>query len=167
MKRRRAAFGRPLAALLLAACGFAGAAHAGPPARTEYRLDHEKAQAAYRLDSVRCRQLQGDARQLCKVEARGRFQVAKADIDLKFKHSPANEDRLKLANAEAAYGLAAQKCGSLAGNAKDVCKADAKASLAATRAEVRLSRASVDKGIYSPEAESARKKVRKLTPANG
>jgi hypothetical protein len=167
VKARHAAIGRPLAALLLAACAFAGAAHAGPPARTEYRLDHEKAQAAYRLDSARCRQLKGNPADVCKTEARGRFQVAKADIDLKYKHSPANQDRVKLANAQAAYGLATQKCGALAGNARQVCQADAKASLAATRAEVRLNRASIDKGVYSREAASERTKLRKLNPANG
>jgi hypothetical protein len=167
VKQLRSSLGRPLAALLLGACAFSGGAHAGPPERTAYRLDHEKAQAAYRLATVRCRPLQGNAKDVCKAEARGRFQVAKADIDLKYKPSPANQDRAKLANADAAYAMAAQKCGTLAGAAKDVCKADASASLKAARAEVRLDRAAVDKGVNSPEADSERRKVRKLNPANG
>ena len=161
-----AAIGRPLAAaLLLAACTLAGAATASSVVRDEYRLDHEKAQAAYRLELASCRKLQGNPRDICKVEARGHFQVAKAEIDARYKESPSNQDRVKLAKADADYRLALEKCGDLTGNAKDVCKADAKANSVAARAETRLSRASVDKGVYSRQAIRERKDAKADTAA--
>jgi hypothetical protein len=161
-----AAIGRPLAAaLLLAACTLAAGATASSVVRDEYRLDHEKAQAAYRLELASCRKLQGNPRDVCKVDARGHFQVAKAEIDARYKESPSNQDRVKLAKADAAYRLALEKCGDLSGNARDVCKADAKASSVAARAEARLSRASVDKGVYSRQAVRERKEAREDTAA--
>lgn len=164
MKPRRAAIGRPLTAvLLLAACAFAGGASAESLAKKEHRLEHDRAQAAYRLDWGSCRKLQATAKDTCKVEARGRFQVAKAEIDARYKRSPANQDRVTLAKSEASYRLALEKCGQLAGNAKDVCKADAKAVAVAARAEARLNRASVDKGVYSRQAVSERKEARQDT----
>ena len=164
MKPQRAAIGGPLtAALLLAACAFSGAASAESLAKKERRLEHDQAQAAYRLEWDSCRKLKDHAKDTCKVEARGRFQVAKAEIDVKFKRSPANQDRVKFAKADAAYRLALEKCGDLSGNAKDVCKADAKAISVAARGETRLSRASVDQGMYSRQAVRERKDVREDT----
>jgi hypothetical protein len=160
----RASIGRPLTALLLlAACAWAGGANAESLARKELRLDHERAQAAYRLEWKSCSKLQGNARDICKVQARGNFQVAKAEVQARYKPSPANEDGVKLARAEAAWRLASEKCEDLQGNAKDVCKADAKAALVASRSETRLSRASVDKGVYSRKAVSERKDAREET----
>jgi hypothetical protein len=153
------------AALLLAACAFAGCVSAAPLAKNERRLDHDRAQAAYKLEWDSCRKLQGNAKDICKVEARGHFQVAKAEIEAKYKRSPANEDRVKLAKSEAAYRLAMEKCGDLGGNAKDVCKADAKASSVAARAEARLSRTSVDKGLYSRQATNEREEAKQDTKA--
>ena len=164
MKALRAAIGRPLAAaLLLAACTFASAASPASLAKDEYRLDHQKAQAAYRLELASCKKLQGNTKDVCKVEARGHFQMAKAQIDTRYKDSPANQDKVKLAKTEAAYRLALEKCGDLSGNAKEVCKADAKAASVAARAETRLSRASVDKGVNSRQAVNERKDAREDT----
>ncbi|MFC5499577.1 hypothetical protein ACFPOE_18675 [Caenimonas terrae] len=161
MKPRRPLPLRPLAAgLLLAACALAGAANAASLAKDEYRLDHDRAQAAYRLQWDSCRKLQGNAKDTCKVEARGRFQLAKAQIEAKYKQSPANEDRVKLAQADADYRLALEKCGDLRGKARDVCKADAKAASVAAHSEIRLSRVAVDKGIYSRQAIEQRDDAR-------
>jgi hypothetical protein len=163
VKARHATIGRPLAALLLAACAFAGGAHAESLAAKERRLDHEKAHAAYRLEWSSCKKLQGNARDVCKVQAKGNFNVAKAAIEVKYKPSPANEDGVKLARAEAAWRLASEKCDDMSGNAKDVCRADAKATWVAARSETRLNRAAVDKGIYSRKAVSQRKDAREDT----
>lgn len=164
MTRQHAAIANPLAAaLLLAACAFAGGATAAPLSRTEYRLDHEKAQAAYKLEWNSCRKLQGNARDACKVEARGHFQIAKAEVEARHKRTPKHEDKVKLARAEAAFRLASEKCEDLGGNAKDVCKLDAKATWVAARSEARLSRASVDKGVYSRQATIERKDAREDT----
>lgn len=163
MKPQRAAIGRPLtAALLLAACAFAGAASAAP-AKDELRREHDRAQAAYKLEWDSCKKLKDNAKDICKVEARGHFQVAKAEIDAKYKRSPSNQDRIKVAKADAAYRLAVERCGDLSGNARDVCKADAKANSVAARGEAKLSRASVDRGMYSRQAIRERKDVREDT----
>ena len=166
MNPARVDIGHPLTAvLLLAACAFSGSAGAEPLATKERRLDHDKAQAAYRLEWDSCRKLSSNAKSTCMVEARGRFQVAKAEIDAKYKNSPVNQDRIKLARTEAAYRLALEQCGDLGGNARAVCRADAKATSVAARAEARLSRASVDKGINSRQAVSERKEAREDTAA--
>jgi hypothetical protein len=161
VKPQRAAIGKPLTAvLLLAACAFAGGADAAPLSKLEYRLDHEKAQAAYKLESNNCRKLQANARDVCKVQARGHFQVAKAEVDARHNRTPKHEDKVKLAKAEAAFRLATEKCEDLHGNAQNVCKLDARATWVAARGEASLSRASVDKGLYSRQATSERKDVR-------
>ena len=166
MKTARVAIGQPLTAVLLvAACAFASGVNAEPLSTKERRLDHDKAQAAYRFDWASCRKQQGNAKDACKVEARGRFQVAKAEIDARYKNSPVNQDRIKLAKTDATYRLALEKCADLGGNARDVCKADARATSVAARAEARLSRASVDKGVNSRQAVSERKEAREDTAA--
>ena len=151
---------RLAAVLLLAACAGGGGASADSLASRERRLDHEKAQAAYRLEWKSCRKLQANAKDICKAEAKGHFEVAKAEIDTRYKRSPANEDGVKLARAQAAYRLASEKCKDVTGNARDVCKADARTAWVAARSEARLSRASVDNGINSRRAVNERKEAR-------
>ena len=156
MNRRHAATRRRVTALtLLAACVFPGV-HAGSISTAQYGAERDRAQAAYRNAWDSCKKLQSSARDRCKVEAKGQYQVAKAELEVKYKPTPARDDRVQVARAKAAYRLANAKCGDLGGNARDVCRMDAKASLVAAQNAIQVSRAAVDKGVNSRKANSAR-----------
>ncbi|MDB5947816.1 MAG: hypothetical protein JWQ33_2842 [Ramlibacter sp.] len=162
MKRRRPSMKqRLLAVALVAGCGFAGAA--GAMSKDQYLVERDKAQAAYKNAWDSCKALTANAKAVCKAEARGNYEVAKADLDARLKPTPKHDDRVKTEKAAAAYKLATEKCGDLSGNAKDVCRKDARAGYVAATGEARLSRASVDDGVYSRNAVNERNDVREDT----
>ena len=158
---QHAAIPSRLAALVgLAACAFVGAAGASSIAKSEYRAERERSHGVYRNEWDSCKKLRANAREICKVEAKGRFQVAKVELDAKYKPTPARDDKVKTTRAEAAFRLTREKCSDLSGNAKDVCRADAKMSLVAAQTEAKVSRAAIDKGVNSRQANSERKQAR-------
>jgi hypothetical protein len=150
-----------LALAVITGCSFAGAATG--MSRNEYRVERDKLQAAYKMQSDGCQRAQGRARDICKVEAKGNSEVARAELEARRQATPKHDDKVKTEKAAAAYRLATEKCGDLAGNAKDVCRKDAKASYVAATGEARLSRASVNDGLYSRKAVHERKDVREDT----
>jgi hypothetical protein len=62
------------------------------------------------------------------AEAKGANKVAKAELDARDKGTPKAQAKVRMAKAEAEYDVAKEKCDDMSGNAKDVCKKDAKAT---------------------------------------
>ncbi|MDQ6880561.1 MAG: hypothetical protein M3150_00465, partial [Pseudomonadota bacterium] len=144
MKRRPPSARQRLLALALVAGCTVAAGGAGAMSRNEYRVERDKVQAAYKNAWDSCKALKAHARDVCKAEAKGDDDVAKAALEARLKPTPKHEDKVKTEKAAAAYKLATEKCADLTGNAKDVCRKDAKASYVAAAGEAKLSRASVD-----------------------
>jgi hypothetical protein len=148
-----------IALALVAGCGLAASAGAAIP-KDQYTRQLEQAQGRYKGDNDTCKKLAGNARDICQVEARGNYNVAKAELRAQYQPTPKNQDKARLAKAEAALRLATEKCEDMTGNARDVCKLDAKALYVAAKSETELNRATVDKGMNSRQANNERKEAR-------
>ena len=109
----------------------------------EYKAHHGRIQAEYLASKARCKPLQGNARDLCQVRALGTRHVARAELDTQFRPGPKSEEKLSMARAESTYSLAKEQCDDLKGNAKDVCRKDAKAGLAAAKADAKAVRSAM------------------------
>ena len=68
---------------------------------------------------------------------------------MQYKPTAKNDEKLRVTRAEAAHALAREKCDPLDGNARDVCRKDAKAVFAQARAEAKLQTASVEDSLRS------------------
>ena len=64
--------------------------------------------------------------------------IARAELEVRFKPGPKSQEKLALARAESSYALARERCDDLKGHNRAVCRKDAKAILAAARAETGL-----------------------------
>jgi hypothetical protein len=148
-----------IAFAVLAGCAFAGSAGAAIP-KDQYQRQLQEAQGRYKAANDTCKTLAGNARDICKVEARGNYNVAKAELNALYKPSPKSGDKVKMEKAEAAWRLASEKCDDMSGNAKDICRLDAKTLYVAAKSEAKLSRASVDNGVNSRKANDERKEAR-------
>jgi hypothetical protein len=147
-----------LVALALLA-GFAASAGAAIP-KDQYRRQLEQAQGRYKADSDTCKKMVGNAKDVCKLEARTSYNVAKAELNAQYKPTPKNDDKVRREKAEAAWRVASEKCDDLTANAKKVCKLDAKATYVAATSETALNRAVIDKGVNSRKANTERKEAR-------
>ncbi len=79
--------------------------------------------------------MKDNAQDICKVEAKGKYKVAKAEMEAKTEPSPSNDAKVRTEKADAAYQLAKEKCDDMKGDAKNSCQKDAKAAFASAKAE--------------------------------
>ena len=129
-------------ALLLAG---AGAAQALPLVDKALTRDDVKAQKVrieeqYDQAQTRCRRVQGHARELCNEQARGERDVQQAELQFQAEPTGDNDQKLRVARAEAAYSLALVRCKDMDGQARDVCRKDAKSVFNEAKAEAKLQR---------------------------
>jgi hypothetical protein len=126
-------------ALLAAALSVTGvAAHAVPMSREAYKAQELRIEAEYDAAQARCKPLKGNARDVCKEQVRGARDIAQAELALQYKPTADHDEKLRIAKAEAVYAVSLQKCKPLDGNAREVCRKDAKAVFAGARAEAKL-----------------------------
>jgi hypothetical protein len=133
---------------IAACCGFAGSAGAAM-SKDEYRAQKDRVEADYKASKERCKTLKDNAKDICTVEAKGNYKVAKAELEAQQEPSPRHDAKVKTEKAEAAYELAKEKCDDLSGNAKDVCKKDARAAFVSAKGDAKVSKAAGEKGTSS------------------
>lgn len=94
----------------------------------EHKAEKDRISADYKAAQTQCKTLQGNSKDVCEKEAKGREKVAAAELDYKADASESNRHKAAKAKADADYDVAKEKCDSQSGNAKDVCVKDAKAA---------------------------------------
>jgi len=107
-------------------------------ARDGIAADHKAAEAA-------CKPLTGNARDICKAEAKGKEKVARAELDERNNPGSTNRYEVRSAKAKAAYAIAREKCDDLSAADNKACVAEAKAAearaLADAKAEMKTAEA--------------------------
>jgi len=157
-----------IALFVTAGLGFAGASAAqmnapmtAPISKASYTQAVKDADAQYKVDKDACSSLSGNAKDICVAEAKGKENVAKADAEAAYKHTPKARENARIAHAQASYNVAIEKCDDLAGNRKDVCVKEAKSELVKGKANAKVDRVAADtnKEAATKQAE-ARKDAR-------
>jgi len=139
-----------LAALLCCAAGAQtlGAGKA-PMSKEAYRAQQQRIEAEYDATRARCKPLDRTARNICNEKARGARDIAAAELDMQMKPTADNDEKVRMARAEAVHAVSLQTCKTLEGNAREVCRKDAKAVLAGARAEAKLQKDLVAQSLKS------------------
>jgi hypothetical protein len=116
------------AAVLLAFAGFAQAQAPASADRKVKNAEQDRIEATYKADKEKCDGMNGNAKDVCEKQAKGKEKVAKAELNAKANPSDRNTRKVQEAKAEAEYEVAKEKCDDLKGNDKNACQKDAKAS---------------------------------------
>lgn len=124
-----------IAALLM----FAGA-QAATVSKDEYAAAKDRISAEYKQDKANCKQLSGNANDVCERQAKGKEDVARAELE--FSHTGKADDAraIDIAKADAAHSIAKERCDDLAGNPKSVCVAEANAAHTKALADAKLAK---------------------------
>ena len=130
---------------LLAAAGiaFAGAANAATTStmsRDAYKAEKEKIEAQYKADKAQCATMSGNAKDVCKEEAKGKDNVGKANLEAEYKNTDKARYNARIAKANADYEVAKEKCDDMSGNQKDVCVKEAKAMRTKEKANAKVAK---------------------------
>jgi len=131
---------------LFAAAGLCLAGGASAQMMSKEARDQaiKNAEAQYKTDKAACDALKANAKDICMEEAKGKEKVAKAEAAAGYENTPKARENLRLARADATYEVAKEKCDDLAGNAKDVCVKEAKASYTKAKADAKVDRVATD-----------------------
>ena len=107
----------------------------------EHKAAKERISADYKADKQKCDALKANAKDICVKEAKGKEDVAKAELEAQYKPSPKATQKVAEARADAAYSVAKEKCDDLKGNEKDVCEKDAKAAQVKAKEDAKVAAA--------------------------
>lgn len=111
-------------------------------AASEYSKAKDVLQGDKKAWLAKCDIKTGADKSLCKVEAKGAYDIALAELKVKYEPSAKHSESLRVTRAEVEYDIAKEKCGQLSGNQKDVCMKDAKTALVAAKANAKTARVS-------------------------
>lgn len=105
-----------------------------------HAADETQLQIANRHTQERnaCEPLLGNARDICREEAKGRERVAQAERVSRSSGSAADAYRLLVVRAESAYALSREQCDERSGSAKDLCIQEAKSTESKAMADAKL-----------------------------
>jgi hypothetical protein len=129
-------------ALLVSATAYGISAAVDLPRSLMSPVDFTEAKKAIesetRMSLARCRDHEGQAKDLCKAEARADERVRKADLEAQYRGTVAAAAEAKLARAKAQYDVAKAKCSGERGEDKLSCLRSARSEKTKALAEAKL-----------------------------
>ena len=99
--------------------------------------------------------MNGNAKDVCEKEAKGKEKVAKAELDAKANPTERNQRKVQEAKAEAEYDVAKEKCDDMKGKEKSACQKEAKAQHDRAKAEMKRSEAKNGAGSGASSSSGA------------
>ena len=119
--------------------------------KAAYTKERERAEADYKAAKDGCKPLKGNEQDKCQAEAKYKEQVAKADLEMKYKGTADAAYDAAVKKAKAKHDLDKQKCHDLKGAEQSACKKQASADEKKTIADAKAAR-SADKTVAAAPA---------------
>jgi hypothetical protein len=123
---------------------FGTAAIASPMSKVDYKASKKTIEAEYKSAKANCDAFKANANDVCEAAAKGKENVALAELENTYKPSDKNRYDVRIAKAHATYKVAVEKCDDKAGNEKDVCVKEADAAQTAAKADAKTQRKTAD-----------------------
>lgn len=130
---------------------FSVGAMAESMSKQQYKSFEKNIDAEYKASKAGCDSLAGNANDICVAEAKGKQNVAKADLEASYKPSVKTRYNAATAKADADYSVAIEKCDDKGGNDKDVCVKEAKAGKVHGMADAKAQMKAAEAGIVAHE----------------
>jgi hypothetical protein len=111
---------------------------AGTMTKPAYQAAEKDIATRYDTDKTACKQLAGNAKDVCMLEAKGHEKVANAELKAKDNPSIDNDYDLRMTKAKTDYAVAEKRCDDFAGNVKSVCSEKAKSAYVAAQADAKM-----------------------------
>jgi hypothetical protein len=105
--------------------------------KEEHKARKGAIEAEYKTDKAGCDSLVDNAKDICLAEAKGKQNVAKADLEASYKPTQKTHYQARVAKAQAEYSVAREKCDDKGSNVKAVCVKEAKAAETTAKANAK------------------------------
>ena len=133
---------------------FSSSAIAAPISKAEYKSGKDSVSRQYSADKLACGSKRDNAKDICIEEAKGRENIAKAELEASYEPSVNHNYEVRVAKADAVYHVAREKCDDMAGNAKDVCRKEAEAAHVTAKADAKVAEKTSDANAMAREKTS-------------
>ena len=118
----------------------ASASMAATMSGADYSHAKDRIGAELKTDKAACAGFSGNQKDVCELQAKGKEKVARAELEMNRSGKDADARKLAEVKADTAYAVAKEMCDDKAGNAKDVCRSEAKAVHVKAMAEAKMSK---------------------------
>ena len=148
------------------ALAFSAGATATGMSKDDYTAGKASIAAQYKADRAGCDSFSANAKDVCAAEAKGKENVAKAELEAGYKPTKQTRYNVSIAKAKADYSVAKERCDDKAGNDKDVCIKEAKAAETAATADAKaLLKTSTANQVANDKSAEARVKASEKSAA--
>jgi hyperosmotically inducible periplasmic protein len=143
--KRTTLYATIIGALMVSATAFGISAAVDSPRSLMSPVDYSAARKAIEGDLrgtlEKCRDLEGQVKDICKAEARANERIRKAELEADYRGTVAAAADAKLARAKAQFDVARAKCGGEHSEGKLSCLRSARADKAKALSEAKLASA--------------------------
>lgn len=140
------------APLIIAAMLAFPVAHAASLTKADYKAGKIRVTNEFKAAKTACASLAGNAQDICIEEAKGKENVARAELDYARTGKAGDGTKVEVAKADAAFAVAREKCDDKAGNVKDVCVAEAKAAQTSALSDAKMGK-QIDEAVTDATAD--------------
>ena len=119
--------------------------------KSAYTKERESIEATYKAKKKECAPLKGNEQDKCQAEAKYNEQVAKADLEMKYKGTPDAAYDAAVKKAKAKHDWDKQKCQDQKGAEEKACKKQADADEKKAIADAKAARSSDKRVASAPE----------------
>lgn len=139
--------------VLYVALGAAGPRlHAADPDKYYRDAFIDRAEANYEISRARCRQLKGNAADICHASARRDRDALKAEAEAYYAPDPQSLLKAVVTRAHGDFEVARETCQAKTGNERDVCLKDAEAVHVAAVADAKADRTAIEARLEAARA---------------
>jgi hypothetical protein len=138
---------------------FGTGAMAQSVSKDEYKVRNDRIEADFKSERAACDAFVANSKDVCRAQAKGKENIAKAELEASYKPSQKAHYDARVAKAEADFSVARQKCDDKAGNPRDVCVKEAKAAETAAKADAKVRMKTVEANAAA-NAQSAEARVK-------
>ena len=111
-------------------------AQAATMTKDAYKSGKDSISSQYKTDKAACDSMSANAKDICREEAKAKEKVARAELEYGYTGKARDGAKVMEVKAKTAYAVAKEKCDDQSGNAKDVCRKEAKAVEVQVRQDV-------------------------------
>jgi hypothetical protein len=106
--------------------------------KADYSAAKTRISSEYKADKLICKQLAGNAKDVCIEEGRAKEKVAQAELTFGYTAKTSDQVKISTVKADTSYAVAKEKCDDLAGVPKTTCRTNAKATHTKTLADIKM-----------------------------
>jgi hypothetical protein len=149
---------KSILAIVLCFASAGALAGGGGMSKDAYEAAKSRLEATRDAELKACDGTKGNAKDICRTEAKGRAKVALAELKAEYEPSPEADRAMMMAQADADYDVARQKCDDASGKAKDTCKARAEHVREAAIRRAKIERVEATRRLKAKGATQARER---------